>query len=179
MYCPSLPHLPPSIHVLLELRANHQWRLGAGFLSSMNINQISNSTLVQNPCILRPGSQCDARACVMLRCLHVDARRSTRIDSDSILAFLCVALLWKNRENLRFASSTLVAVAVASLPGHWNDQGAWGDLMSVHMSYMWKQVSTDPSPPGPTILGYMSVHVHVHIVHVHASWSVFTCTYVH
>ena len=42
---------------------------------------------------IKAGSQYDARACITSRRLHVDAHRNARIDSDSILAFLCVAFL--------------------------------------------------------------------------------------
>ena len=52
---------------------------------------------------LKAGSQYDARVCVKLCHLHVDTRHNTRIDSDSILVFLCIALLClvKKKQNVK------------------------------------------------------------------------------
>ena len=50
------------------------------------------------PCPLKASSQYDARACVTLRRLRIDARCNTEQRKDrSILVFLCVALLRLNR----------------------------------------------------------------------------------
>ena len=42
---------------------------------------------------VRPGSQYSTRACVASHCLCIDTHHNVTIDSDPILAFLCVAFL--------------------------------------------------------------------------------------
>ena len=54
---------------------------------------ISHGSVSHYMYTVKASSQYDAGACVVLRHHRVDACRHARIDSDSILAFLCVALL--------------------------------------------------------------------------------------
>lgn len=94
-FIPYLDELPPVVR-----EETGPFRMPISDKYKVKVSRLGHVTCtvckVQLLCVhvhVRPSSQCDGSVCVALFRHCIDARRNARIDSDSILAFLCVAFL--------------------------------------------------------------------------------------